>query len=150
MPWPPPARSRRRDGPPALAPRGLGDHRRGGGCAAADGATAFPVLQNEPKSQSRAGPFGVKIAQAAAGRRSDKPAIRQRRWRRVNNRKSFSFLSEFAGVRITHGHQKEARRSFPGATVARSGEGRLRRIKNNNRPARRCTYVFQTDVRATL
>jgi hypothetical protein len=61
------------------------------------------------ETKSRAGSFGVKIAQAAAGRRSSKTASQQRRGRRVNNRKSFSFSSEpFAGMRITHRHQKEA------------------------------------------
>src|ERR1700686_5644100 len=62
------------------------------------------------ETKSRAGSFGARIAQAAAGRRSSKTASRQRRRRRVNNRKSFSFSSEpFAGMRrITHGHQKEA------------------------------------------
>ena len=53
--------------------------------------------------------FGAKIAQAAAARRSSNTASRQRRWRRVNNRKSFSSSSEaFAGMGITHRHQKEA------------------------------------------
>jgi hypothetical protein len=53
--------------------------------------------------------IGAKIAQAAAGRRSSNTATRQRRARRVNNRKSFSFSSEaFAGMRITYRHQKEA------------------------------------------
>jgi hypothetical protein len=53
--------------------------------------------------------IGAKIAQAAAMRRSSNIAIRQRRWRRVYNRKPFSFSSEtFAGMRITHRHQKEA------------------------------------------
>jgi hypothetical protein len=61
------------------------------------------------ETKSRAGSFGAKIAQAAAGRRSSKTASQQRRGRRVNNRKSFSFSSEpFAGMRITHRHQKEA------------------------------------------
>src|SRR5258706_13069465 len=61
------------------------------------------------ETQSRAGSFGAKIAQAAAGRRSSKTASRQRRGLRVNNRKSFSFSSEpFADVRITQRHQKEA------------------------------------------
>jgi [2Fe-2S] binding domain len=53
--------------------------------------------------------IGAKIAQAAAGRRSSNTATRQRRTRRVNNRKSFSFSSEaFAGMGITYRHQKEA------------------------------------------
>jgi hypothetical protein len=53
--------------------------------------------------------IGVKNAQVVAGRRSSNTASRQRRKRRVNNRKSFSFSSEaFASVRITHRHQKEA------------------------------------------
>jgi hypothetical protein len=60
------------------------------------------------ETNPRAGTFGAKIAQAAAGRRSGNIASRQRRGRRVNNRKSFSFSSEaLAGVRITHRHQKE-------------------------------------------
>jgi hypothetical protein len=53
--------------------------------------------------------IGAKIARAAAGRRSSNTATRQRRARRVNNRKSYSFSSEaFAGMRITYRHQKEA------------------------------------------
>src|SRR3979411_1337067 len=62
------------------------------------------------KPNPRAGSFGVKIAQAAAGRRARNTASRQRRLQRVNNRTSFLFSSEeaIAGVRITHRHQKEA------------------------------------------
>jgi hypothetical protein len=60
------------------------------------------------ETNPRAGTFGAKIAQATAGRRSGNIASQQRRGRRVNNRKSFSFSSEaLAGVRITHRHQKE-------------------------------------------
>jgi hypothetical protein len=83
----------------------------------------------------------------------------------VNNRKSFSFSSEpFAGVRITHGHQKEAQPKgqrddqhelllvalVSGRDRCAFREGRLRRIKNNKRLAKRCTYVFEMDVTATL
>src|SRR6266436_685541 len=70
-------------------------------------------------------PGRAKIAQAAAGRRSSKTASRQRRGRRVNNRKSFSFSSEpFAGVRITHRHQKEA----PSPADIRQRGGHLRKV----------------------
>jgi hypothetical protein len=72
------------------------------------GYESAPGLSRAPLVQSPVG-IGAKIARAAAGRRSSNIAIRQRRARRVNNRKSFSFSSEaFAGVRITHRHQKEA------------------------------------------
>jgi hypothetical protein len=82
--------------------------------------------------------IGVKIAQAVAGRRSSNTASRQRRQRRVNNRKSFSFSSEaFAVVRIPTATKKKPSprasvttsnmrcslsRLFPRATVARSGK----------------------------
>src|ERR1700730_11954143 len=82
--------------------------------------------------------IAIKTAQAAAGRTSRNTASRQRRGRRVNNRKSFSSSSEaFAGVRITHRHQKEAQPEgqhddiqhevllvavVSGATAARSGK----------------------------
>ena len=92
------------------------------------------------ETKSKGSSFGAKIAQAAAGRKARNTANRQRRLRRVNNRKSFLFSSEeaIAGMRITHRHQKEAQpegqhddiqhevllvpRLFPGATVARSGK----------------------------
>jgi hypothetical protein len=67
----------------------------------------------------------------------------------VYNRKPFSFSSEaFAGMRITHHHQKEAEpeghhegikhevllsRLFPCAMAARSGKSRWRWIKNDKR-----------------
>ena len=57
----------------------------------------------------RAGSFGAKIAQAVAAHKAGNTASLQRRGRRVYNRKPFSFSSEtFAGMRITHRHQKEA------------------------------------------
>jgi hypothetical protein len=63
-------------------------------------------MPDEIKSKGR---HFAKIAQAAARHRASNTASRRRRWRRVNNRKSFSFSSEaFAGMRITHRHQKEA------------------------------------------
>jgi hypothetical protein len=96
------------------------------------GYESAPGLGRAPLVQSPVG-IGAKIAQAAAGRRSRNTASQQQRGRRVNNRKSFSFSSEaFAGVRITHRHQKEAQpegqhddiqhgvllsRLFPGATL---------------------------------
>ena len=54
--------------------------------------------------------IGAKIAQAAAVRRTNNRVGRQRRGRRVRNRMAFSFSSEaaFAGIRVTHRHQKEA------------------------------------------
>ena len=74
----------------------------------AAGYESAPGLGRAPLVQSPIG-IGAKIAQAAAGRRSSNTATRQRRARRVNNRKSFSFSSEaFAGMRITYRHQKEA------------------------------------------
>ena len=74
----------------------------------AAGYESAPGLGRAPLVQSPVG-IGAKIAQAAAGRRSSNTATRQRRARRVNNRKSFSFSSEaFAGMRITYRHQKEA------------------------------------------
>jgi len=64
-------------------------------------------MPDETKSKGRL--FGAKIAQAAARHRASNTASQQRRWRRLNNQKSFSFFSEaFAGMRITHRHQKEA------------------------------------------
>jgi hypothetical protein len=72
------------------------------------GYESAPGLGGAPLVQSLVG-IGAKIAQAAAGRRSSNAATRQRRTRRVNNRKSFSLSSEaFAGMRITYRHQKEA------------------------------------------
>jgi hypothetical protein len=84
----------------------------------------------------------------------------------VNNRKSFSFSSEpFAGMRITHRYQKEAQPEgqhddiqhevllvalVSGRDRCAFREGRLRRIKNNKPLAKRCTYVFEMDVTATL
>ena len=83
----------------------------------------------------------------------------------MNKRKSFSFSSEpFASVRITHGHQKEAQPKgqrddqhevllvalVSGRDRFAFREGRLRRIKNNKRLAKRCTYVFEMDVTAAL
>jgi hypothetical protein len=63
------------------------------------------VLECLTKPNPRAGYFGAKIVQAAAGRRANNTASRQRRLRRANNRKSFSFSSEpFASVRITYSH----------------------------------------------
>jgi hypothetical protein len=119
--------------------------------------------------QSQVG-IGAKIALAAAGRRSSNTATRQRRTRRVNNRKSFSFSSEaFAGMRITYRHQKEAQPEgqhddiqhevLPVAIVSRRDdcafwERRLRWIKDNKPlvaskiPLR--TYVFEMSVTATL
>jgi hypothetical protein len=101
------------------------------------------------ETNPRAGTFGAKIAQATAGRRSGNIASQQRRGRRVNNRKSFSFSSEaFAGVRITHRHKKKPSprasrttsnmrcslsRLSPGATVARSGKEDCDGSKNNKR-----------------
>jgi hypothetical protein len=124
------------------------------------------------QTKSRAGSFGVKIAQAAAVRRVSNTASRQRRGRQANNRKPFSFSSKaFTGVRITHRHQKEAQPEgqhddiqhevLPVALVSgRDGcafrEGRLRWIRNNKRlvvpncKLPRCTYGFEMGVTATL
>jgi hypothetical protein len=118
------------------------------------------------------GQVDAKIAQAAAGRRSSNTASRRRRGRRVNNRKSFSFSSEaFAGVRITHRHQKEAQPEgqhddiqhevllvalVSGCDGCAFRERRLRWIKSNKRlvapncKVPRCTYVFEMGVTATL
>jgi len=72
-------------------------------------APAATMLACLTKPNPRADSFGAKIAQAAAGRRASNTASRQRRGRQVYNRKAFSFSSEaFAGMRITHRHQKEA------------------------------------------
>src|ERR1700730_3565455 len=72
-------------------------------------AHAATMLACVMKPNPRAASFGAKIAQAAAVRRASHTASRQRRGRRVYNRKAFSFSSEaFAGMRITHRHQKEA------------------------------------------
>jgi hypothetical protein len=124
------------------------------------------------ETKSRAGSFGAKIAQAAAGRTSRNTASRQRRGRRVNNRKSFSFSSQaFAGMRITHRYQKEAQPEgqhddfrlevlLVALVSGRDGcafrERRLRWIKNNKRlvaPSCKvplCTYVFEMGATATL
>jgi hypothetical protein len=123
------------------------------------------TLGRAPLVQSPVG-IGAKIAQAAAGRRSSNTATQQRRTRRVNNRKSFSFSSEaFAGMRITYRHQKEAQPEgqhddiqhevllvalVSGRDRCALREGRLRWIKNNKRLAApnckvpRChvAYVF--------
>ena len=51
----------------------------------------------------------VRTARAAAGRRSGKTAAPQKRWRRVNNRRSWSFsLEPFAGVGVAYRHREEA------------------------------------------
>jgi hypothetical protein len=125
------------------------------------------------ETKSRAGYFGAKIAQAAAARRARNTASRQRRLRRVNNRKSFLFSSEeaIAGMRIAHRHQKEAQPEgqhddiqhevlLVALVSGRDGctfrERRLRWIKSNKRlVARNCTvprckYVFEMGVTATL
>jgi hypothetical protein len=90
----------------------------------------------------------------------------------VNNRKSFSFSSKaFAGVRITHRHQKEAQPEgqhddiqhevllvalVSGCDGCAFRERRLRCIKSNKRPIApdctvpRCTYFFEMGVTATL
>jgi hypothetical protein len=105
----------------------------------------------------------AKIAQAAVGRRSSKTASQQRRGRRVSNRKPFSFSSvAFADVRIGYRHQKEAQPEgqhddiqhgvlLVALVSGRDGcafrERRLRWIKNSKR---RCIYVFEMGVTATL
>jgi hypothetical protein len=115
-------------------------------CAPLLGKSA-PGLSRAPLVQSPVG--GAKIAQAAAGRRSSNIATRQRRARRVNNRKPFSFSSEaFAGMRITYRHQKEAQPEgqhddiqhemllvalISGRDGCAFREGRLRWIKSNKR-----------------
>ena len=128
------------------------------------GMKVRPGLSRAPLVQSPVG--GAKIAQAAAGRRSSNIATRQRRARRVNNRKSFSFSSEaFAGMRITYRHQKEAQPEgqhddiqhemlLVALVSGRDGcafrEGRLRWIKSNKRlvapscrvPGCYAAYVF--------
>lgn len=90
----------------------------------------------------------------------------------MNNRKSFSFSSKaFAGVRITHRHQKEAQPEgqhddiqhevllvalVSGCDGCAFRERRLRCIKSNKRPIAadctvpRCTYVFEMGVTAAL
>jgi hypothetical protein len=84
----------------------------------------------------------------------------------VNNRKSFSFSSEpFAGVRITHRHQKEAQPEgqhdgiqhdvlllalVSGRDRCAFRERRLRWIKKVKPVAARCIYIFEMGVTATL
>jgi hypothetical protein len=69
----------------------------------------FARMGYRPEANSGRTLLTVRTARAAAGRRSGKTAGLRKRWRRVNNRRSWLYSSKpFAGVGVAYAHHEEA------------------------------------------